>query len=264
MTTLLDDDIRKRVTAPLDSINQETGDTPFRVFSDWVNLTLNSFTGDEESYQKTLRRYRSDRFDEDAVDQLVSLHAEALGGLVLGMEESNEDILGGVYEHYGLNSDRFGQYFTPAPVSRAIAAMTIPDDGELREATLDDPLIIGDISGCGSGRLIVDSARQLRTVAPEAPAIFIGYEKDALCAKMAVINFVLNDIIGYVLLGDALKLDPQKVWSAGTGRILEGERPVSVLTAEEADWVISRFFGEEDRLATKETSQGSLVDFELG
>ena len=145
-----------------------------------------------------------------------------------------------------------------------MAAMTISDDGELREATLDDPLIIGDISGCGSGRLIVDSARQLRTVAPEIPAIFLGYEKDSLCAKMAVINFVLNDITGYVLLGDALKLVPQKVWSAGTGRLLEGEQPVSVLTAEETDWVVSRFFGEEDRIAAEETSQESLVDFELG
>ncbi|MDS0261966.1 N-6 DNA methylase [Haloarcula sp. S1CR25-12] len=264
MTTLLDDDIRKRVTDPLDSIHQETGDTPFRVFSDWVNLTLAGFSGDEESYQKTLSRYRIDGFDEDAVDRLVNLHAEALGGLVLGLEESKEDILGGVYEHYGLTSDRFGQYFTPGPVSRAMAAMTIPDDGDLREATLDDPLVIGDISGCGSGRLIVDSARQLRTVAPEVAAVFIGYEKDSLCAKMAVINFVLNDIIGYVLLGDALKLKPQKVWSAGTGRMLKGERPVSVLTAEETDWVVSRFFGEEDRNAAEETSQGSLVDFELG
>ncbi|MDS0283838.1 N-6 DNA methylase [Haloarcula onubensis] len=264
MTTLLKNDIRKRVTDPLDSIHQETGDTPFRVFSDWVNLTLASFTGDEESYQKTLSRYRSNGFDEDAVDRLVNLHAEALGGLVLGLEESKEDILGGVYEHYGLTSDRFGQYFTPGPVSRAMAAMTIPDDAELREGTLDDPLVIGDISGCGSGRLIVDTARQLRVVAPEVPAVFLGYEKDSLCAKMAVINFVLNDVIGYVLLGDALKLKPQKVWSAGTGRMLKGERPVSVLTVEETDWVVSRFFGEEDRIAAEETSQGSLVDFELG
>jgi len=263
MTTLLNNDIRQRVTDPLDSIHQETGDTPFRVFSDWLNLTLASFSGDEESYQKTLSRYGSDGFDEDAVDQLVSLHAEALGGLVLGMEESNEDILGGVYEHYGLTSDRFGQYFTPGPVSRSIAAMTISDDGELREATLDDPLVIGDISGCGSGRLLVNSAQRLRTVAPEVPAIFIGYEKDALCAKMAVINFVLNDVIGYVLHGDALKLEPQKVWSIGTGRMLEGDRPVSILTAEEADWIVSQFFGGDNE-SVDDPSRQSLFDLALG
>jgi len=159
------------------------------------------------------------------------------------MEETREDILGGVYEHYGLTSEHFAQYFTPGSVSRAMAQINLPDADSLREATPEDPLVIGDISGCGSGRLITDSARRLRDLAPEAPAVYLGYDKDPLCAKMAVLNFVLNDMTGYVLLGDALKLEARRVWFISTAQLVRGDHPVRELDSGERDRVLTRFFG---------------------
>jgi hypothetical protein len=159
------------------------------------------------------------------------------------MEETDEDVLGGVYEHYGLTSEHFAQYFTPGAVSRAMAQMNLPDTDSFREATAEDPLVIGDVSGCGSGRLIVDSARRLRDLAPETPAVYLGYDKDPLCAKMAVLNFVLNDMTGYVLLGDALKLEARRVWFISTSQLVRGDHPVRELDTSERDRVLARFFG---------------------
>jgi len=39
--------------------------------------------------------------------------------------------------------------------------------------------VIGDVSGCGSGRLIVDSAPQLRDLAPEAPAVYLSTRRES-------------------------------------------------------------------------------------
>jgi hypothetical protein len=255
MTTLLDREHREQVTDPLDDISQQTGDSPYQVFSDWVDMTLASFAGDEDAYQKPLERYRADGRDEEVVRELATLHANALGGLVLAMEETDQDVLGGVYEHYGLTSDHFAQYFTPGVVSRAMAQMNFPEADSIREATPDDPLVIGDVSGCGSGRLIVDSARQLREIAPETPAVFLGYDKDPLCAKMAVLNFVLNDLTGYVLLGDALKLEARRVWFISTAQLVRGEHPVRDLDADKRDRVLARFFGVPLEDASSETGK---------
>lgn len=263
MTTLLDDSIRSEVTDSLDEIHQQTGDSHYQVFTDWITLTLAGFTGDKEAYQKPIERHANDGRDEDTIREILKLHTKALAGLTLAMEETEEDVLGGVYEYYGLTSENFGQYFTPGVVSRGMAGMNLPDGDEIRDATTEDPLVIGDVSGCGSGRLIVDSARQLREIKPDTPAIFLGYDKDPLCAKMAVINFVLNGITGYVLLGDALKLDPHRVWFVSPGALLEGERPVTELSETERERVLARFFGvpadQLDTLSTpKETDNGEV------
>lgn len=261
MTTLLEREHRKLVTDPLDAISQQTGDSPYQVFSDWIDLALASFSGDEDAYQKPLARYGNDGHDEDTVRELAIQHANALGGLVLAMEQTNEDVLGGVYEHYGLTSSHFAQYFTPGTVSRAIAAINLPDGDDLRDATAEDPLVIGDISGCGSGRLIVDTANHLREIAPEAPAVFLAYDKDPICAKMAVLNFVLNDLTGYVLLGDALKLEAHRVWLVSVAQLARGNLPVKALDADGRDRVLARFFGVPlDDGATKPSVDDDAVD----
>jgi len=243
MTTLLEPEHRELVTDSLDDISQQTGKSTYRVFSDWVDMAVASFSGNEDAYQNPLDRYRDDGRDDETVRELATLHANALGGLVIAMEETDEDVLGGVYEHYGLTSEHFAQYFTPGAVSRAMAQMNFADANNIREATSEDPLVIGDISGCGSGRLIVDSARRLRDLAPKTPAVYLGYDKDPLCAKMAVLNFVLNDMTGYVLLGDALKLDAHRVWFISTAQLIGGDHPVRELDTSERDRVLARFCG---------------------
>jgi hypothetical protein len=60
---------------------------------------------------------------------------------------------------------------------------------------------------------------------------------------MAVLNFVLNDMTGYVLLGDALKLDARRVWFISTAQLIGGDHPVRELDTSERDRVLARFFG---------------------
>lgn len=238
MNSEIKSEIRKRVTDPLNEISTKTGDSSHQVFTDFLDLTISSFSGDESQYTNCIQRYRNDGHDKSTIENLLRLHAKALSGLVMGLEETDKDILGAVYEHYSTTSENFAQHFTPKSTSRTIAEIDFPDEAEIRNASRDDPLLIGDISGCGSGSLLLDSARRLRTIRPDCPAIYIGWDIDSDCAKMCVINFVLNGLPGHVLQGDTLRLQVNRCWQVEPTNLSRGKMPVSKIPSSEQDRII--------------------------
>lgn len=147
----------------------------------------------------------------DAAKAVVADYAEAFGDLILATEATNTDVLGRVYERIGGPSDRFGQFFTPHNLARTMARMTLSDADDLRAASCDDPLRIGDPT-CGSGRFLVAAARELTANAPNQPAIFIGQDIDPLCARMTGINLALHGIPGYAVHGDSLVGEATAAW----------------------------------------------------
>jgi hypothetical protein len=72
MTTLLEREHLKLVTDPIDALSHQTGDSPYQVFSDWIDRALAIFTGDDDAYQKPLTRYANDGRDEDTVRELAA------------------------------------------------------------------------------------------------------------------------------------------------------------------------------------------------
>ena len=238
MTSEINPELRKRVTDPLNEISAKTGDSTYQAFTDFLDLTISSFSGDESQYSNCIQRYRNDGHDESRIENLLRLHAKALSGLMITLEETNEDVLGSVYEHYSITSDNFSQHFTLKSVSRTMADMSFPAEEEIRNASSDDPLLIGDISGCGSGSLLLDSARRLRTIRPDCPAVYIGWDIDSDCAKMCVINFVLNGLPGYVLQGDTLQLQVNRCWHMVPTNLSRGKMPVSEIPDSDQERII--------------------------
>jgi len=233
MKSELKPELRKRVTDPLNEIAAKTGDSSYQVFTDFLDLTISSFSGDESRYSNCIQRYRNDGHDESTIENLLSRHAKALSGLTVASEKTNKDVLGAVYEHYSTTPDNFSQHFTPKSVSRTMTEMSFPDEEEIRNASPDDPLLIGDISGCGSGSLLLDSARRLRTIRPGCPAVYIGWDIDSDCAKMCVINFVLDRLPGYVFQGDTLQLQVNRCWQIEPINLPRGKMPVSEIPASD-------------------------------
>jgi type I restriction-modification system DNA methylase subunit len=238
MNSELKPELRERVTDPLNEISAKTGDSSYQVFTDFLDLTISSFSGDESQYSSCIQRYRNDGHDEATIENLLRRHAKALSGLIVALEQSNEDVLGAVYEHYSTTSDNFSQHFTPKSVGETMTELSFPDEDEIRNASPDDPLLIGDISGCGSGSLLLDSAHRLRTIRPDCPAVYIGWDIDSDCAKMCVINFVLNGLPGYVLQGDTLQLQVNRCWQVEPKNLPRGKMPVSEIPDSDQERII--------------------------
>jgi hypothetical protein len=189
-TTAPSDATLDRILDPLRTVI-DSGRTDYRVFDDWVSLMLASIQGDEQAYLDI-----ADAYDREALDAF----ARAFGRLVRETRETELDVIGDVYERLGVNSDSFAQHFTPHDVSAFLAGLNPPSD------TADDsPPTIADPT-CGSGRLLVAAARRVDE------GVFVGVDKDAVCAKMAVVNCWALGLDAYIVHGDSLSLEAYHGW----------------------------------------------------
>lgn len=153
-----------------------------------------------------------DREDEylDLVKTLdkeaISASAKVFGLLLEGLYYNVNpwDYLGYVYMELGSISKHqaFGQFFTPIPVTEAMAAMTLGDVGaaietakrEGRRLTVNDP-------ACGSGSMFLGAKRViLREAGIDGLEWFefSGNDIDPICVKMARIQMRMTD---YKLFG---------------------------------------------------------------
>jgi hypothetical protein len=144
-----------------------------------------------------------ERGDMDHPDgqRSVDLFSKAFGQLQERMAATDADVLGAVYEEYGMSSDTLGQHFTPHRVCETMVEITRvvdendPDD---RQTVLDP--------ACGSGRMLLTAGRK------QPDALFVGQDKDPLCARMTALNCCFLNLDAYVIQGDSLTVEFQRAW----------------------------------------------------
>jgi len=111
-----------------------------------------------------------------------------------------------------MDSDAFGQYFTPHNVSQAKAEMVLHDLDP--EEYQDSPVRIADPAG-GSGRLLVAAEYQLPD---DLESWYMSVDKDPACANMGALNRWLHGLEGVSVHGDSLTLEKYRAWeTVGTG-----------------------------------------------
>lgn len=171
----------------------------YDVFQDWVGLMLAALQDDDETYLDILGDYDRGR-DRERGERNADLFAHAFAELQSAMAETNEDVLGDAFEAFGMQSDRFGQHFTPHPVSEMLASIQAP------EGDIEPPVSIAD-PACGSGRLLVYMARQI-----DERVVCFGQDKDELCAQMAALNCCFFNLDAVVVYGDSLTVEKRRAW----------------------------------------------------
>jgi len=204
---------------------------------------LTSLQGKDDEYLEIINQYE----DED-----VHRYAEMFGELQNGLAETDADLLGVIYEELGMDSDAFGQYFTPHNVCEAKAKMSLrdvdPDEYGSEPVTVADP-------ACGSGRLLLYAAR---TLPEKVDAVFYGQDKDATCAKMTALNMCFFNIDGYSVFGDSLKLEKRRMWQTRS-TAMGGE----LRELDEDEFVdLSVEQGSGERPADSDGTEGGLPEVE--
>jgi hypothetical protein len=148
-----------------------------------------------------------------------------------------------------MSSDAFGQYFTPHSVCKTmaeIAGIGGETDTEGREAICDP--------ACGSGRTLLVAGRK------QPDALFVGQDKDPLCARMAALNCCFLNLDAYIIHGDSLTVDFQSAWQTAYSPVGGSIRELDDEEAEELhEWVASAFEN-----ATEEKNQSTPVDQNSG
>ncbi|MBD3191307.1 MAG: N-6 DNA methylase [Candidatus Heimdallarchaeota archaeon] len=144
----------------------------------------------EEKYLKIIRRYKN---DEPVGQREVDLFSEALLFLMKGMKQTNNELLGVVYETLALNYKGFGQFFTPLSVSKLMTKIVLTHK-EKENPSILDPCV-------GSGRLLVEAHK----IKPNG--FFVGQDISLTCVRMTALNFLFFNMNGLVIWGDSLALE---------------------------------------------------------
>ena len=177
----------------------------------------------EDQYLSVVERHKSGKPGRRGCESI----AQAFGTLVANMEQTHGemiDILGDLFQG-AITYGEAGQFLTPQPLCRAMAQMTIHDEGsgeDQTEATdsmppvdaphADDPCDESSVSArstdnkpierpprrtvcdpaCGSGRMLLAVAE----INPHW--LFVGQDVDLRCVRLTALNLAFRNLHGYV------------------------------------------------------------------
>ncbi|MBD5781060.1 N-6 DNA methylase [Pelagicoccus sp. NFK12] len=165
--TDIGDQINKRIIAPLAAANEQLSQADFPDFNDANKLG-------------------SGKEIVDRLTNLISIFQKKELDFSKNRAEG-DDILGDAYEylmrHFATESGKSkGQFYTPAEVSRVMAAILGIHEAQTTNATtVYDPT-------CGSGSLLLKVAGEA-----DSDITIYGQEKDSTTAQLARMNMILHD-----------------------------------------------------------------------
>lgn len=184
----------------------------WRVFSDFVEMAAISisnsmdkeqFAPREERYFEIIKRYTKDE---------LARFPQMLAALTAALGEEINDVLGRTFHDLELHNKYAGQYFSPYPLCRMMAKMTLGDDVEQRIArhgfvTALEPTV-------GSGAMVIAVAHEMRSAG-------INYQRklhvtatdiDAKCVHMAYLQLSLLHVPAIVIHGNSLSGEQYSRW----------------------------------------------------
>ena len=97
------------------------------MFRDWIDLMLSALQRDDDAYLDTPSRYDRDG-DRNRGERVPDLFATVFSELMATMDETDRDVLGIAYEEFGMQTDAFGQHFTPHNVAATMAEIQTATD----------------------------------------------------------------------------------------------------------------------------------------
>jgi len=260
MASTTDPSVYEPTTEYLDEVHQKTGLRTYDVFTNWLDFVVTALSRNDDDYLDLVDSLTARLHDDaDLTRNVLESYGTAFGALVNSMEETTvpgyshpAELLGGIYEHYGANSDAFGQHFTPQNIAIAKAQMLFCTPESIRDATPDDPITISD-PACGSGRLLFHAVHQLRHISPNTPTVVVARDIDKACAHMAVINFALHAIPAYVVHGNSLTYETWHVWRTNV--------PTRLISDSTVDGIVTELDPDDAPIITNlDEADGSVQD----
>lgn len=159
-----------------------------------------------EEQQSTLEQAPGGPIDESRFETLRTLFDAWWAAADQPME--GRDMLGRVYMDAVLGKKTRNQFFTPWTAARLIAGMTVPgDDDHPPYRRFLDP-------ACGAGVLTLAATVVLAERGLDLPtrAVFVAWDIDVDCSRMAWLQLMRADVPAVVVNGDSLTGDIWQKW----------------------------------------------------
>lgn len=191
----------------IESLAIHGGDHFAACFDNFLNLALSYFCNHMNERQMKLRKRVEENVEfKNAYTESLTIYGD--------LAEGYKDPLGDMFMSR-ISHGQHGQFFTPESVSLLMTEIVGVEDG----AKVNDP-------ACGSGRNLLKALEVARSEGKEIE--LYANDLSLTCAKMTLLNFMINSVAGEVSCGDALKLDYEnftffkidKIRNLATGAVL--------------------------------------------
>lgn len=185
-----------------------------RLFSDCMETAAISISNSMDLRNRESREQRYleivGQYDRD----IIALFTQVFAGVVMALEAEPGDALGAVFNGLELTSADKGQFFTPYPVCRMMAQMTLGDPDDAKALIASNGFVRALEPACGAGAMIIALTEAMR-------AHGINYQRhlhvtavdiDSRVAHMAYIQLSLLHIPAVVIVGNSLSLEMREQW----------------------------------------------------
>lgn len=176
-----------------------------QAFEDFLHMTVCTLSGGEmeEAYLETVKKHTTGKKGNRGCD----LIARMFGELIAQSEATRDDmkdLLGDLHQGAISYGER-GQFFSPMPICRLMAQVTIGD------LPLEEPIPRRSVCDpcCGSGRMLLAVAEKYRHWE------FVGQDIDLRLVRITAINLALRNLYGYVIHGNSLTNKRWLVYKTG-------------------------------------------------
>ncbi|KVK89437.1 N-6 DNA methylase [Burkholderia sp. MSMB1498] len=198
------------------------------VFADFVEISTIALSNsvDKPQFEPREKRYLEivGKYKPEELQLFARMFAELTLSLEhrLGIDDrlppgtlpspgSLTDVLGETYMMLGIGNDRAGQFFTPYPVSRLVAGITIGDRGVAIE---QDGFIRMQEPACGAGGMVIAAADALLSIGENYQQTLHAtcIDVDARCVHMTYLQLSMMYIPAIVVHGNALTGEVWGIW----------------------------------------------------
>ena len=186
----------------------------WKVFADFCEMAATAWSNrvDPTHYEKREARYLEIVKTYDRSE--MALFPQALGHLVMALEDGMTDVLGRVFHALELHNKYAGQFFTPDAVCQMMAAVTVGDGAEVRERIARRGFVTAQEPAVGSGAMVIALAKAMMEagINYQQHLHVTAVDVDPKCVHMAYVQFALLHIPAVVIHGNSLALQEYDHW----------------------------------------------------
>jgi hypothetical protein len=180
--------------------------TVFRDFCEMAAISLANvmtFSQDrEDRYRALAKKHRHQ----------IGLFPKMLGALTNAFEDGPDDYLGRAFHELELGNKWTGQFFTPYPVCRMMAKMSLGTDAERLIA--ERGFIRANEPACGAGAMVIALCQELRAagINYQQALHVIAQDIDPRAVHMTYVQLTLMHCPAVVIQGSTLAVETVEEW----------------------------------------------------
>ena len=186
----------------------------WQVFADFCEMSAIALSNAVDLRQRETREARYFEIIKRYEQAELEKFPQMLGALTLALEEEPSDLMGRTFHELELHNKWAGQFFSPYPLCRMMAAMSVQDEAALREKISARGFVTASEPACGSGAMVIALAHAIKDLG-------INYQQhlhvsavdvDIKCVHMAYLQLSLLHVPAIVTHGNSITLESWSQW----------------------------------------------------